>query len=703
VSINGTAGDDTLTGTPGNDTLNGLGGNDSISGIDGADSLSGGDGADTISGGTGADTMDGGTGNDSMLGGSGHDSMLGGDGDDTLDGNADSDTMDGGLGNDTYFVGFGGDFLPDQITDAGGIDTVIAFDDGFRSSWTLGPGLENLEVFGTSGTGNELDNFIRNNEPGGPGAPTLNGLGGDDTLVGSNGFDVLNGGDGNDSLNGNGGNDSVSGEAGNDTLESTTGAGETDTLDGGLGDDLFVVAGAGTAVLRDAGGVDTVRAVDMSWTLGTGFENLILALSPTVEASPDGIGNELDNVIDASGIERAGTLDGRAGDDTIFGAGISTVQIFGGDGNDTIHSEGGGRMSGGAGNDVLDAISPVRGWTYGFDVAPGAANSDVITNFQSDIIELDGNAYANAGPSGRFASGDARFFAAPGANAGHDADDRVVYNTSTGDLWYDADGNGTGAAQLIATLSGAPALAATNISIVNGTATAGTVINGTAGNDTLTGTAGNDTLNGLGGNDELVGSGGTDFFDGGGGVDTLNFRLTNTGVTVNFATGTASGGFNGTFTNMERVLGGNASDSLIGTAGGQNLSGRGGLDTLEGGAGNDTLWGGGGGEENHFVFREFGSANADQVGDFIAGADDLDVDHNAFTAAGAVGQFGATDARFFAAAGASAGHDADDRFVYNTTTGQFFYDDDGSGAHAAQLVATLQGAPSLAATDITVI
>ena len=142
-------------------------------------------------------------------------------------------------------------------------------------------------------------------------------------------------------------------------------------------------------------------------------------------------------------------------------------------------------------------------------------------------------------------------------------------------------------------------------------------ITGTSGNDTLNGTAANDTLSGLGGNDELVGSGGTDFFDGGTGFDTLNFRLTDVGVNVNFATGTVSGGFNGTFANMERVLGGNANDSITGGAGNENLSGRGGLDTIAGGAGNDTLWGGGGGEQNQFVFHEFGTANADQISDFM--------------------------------------------------------------------------------------
>ena len=74
-----------------------------------------------------------------------------------------------------------------------------------------------------------------------------------------------------------------------------------------------------------------------------------------------------------------------------------------------------------------------------------------------------------------------------------------------------------------------------------------------------------------------------------------------------------------------------------------------------------------------------------------------------FTQIGAMGQFASGDARFFAAAGASGGHDADDRLIYNTTTGQLYYDADGNGAGAPELVATLQGAPSIAATDLWVI
>src|SRR5213076_3126211 len=92
----------------------------------------------------------------------------------------------------------------------------------------------------------------------------------------------------------------------------------------------------------------------------------------------------------------------------------------------------------------------------------------------------------------------------------------------------------------------------------------------------------------------------------------------------------------------------------------------------------------------------------DTIIDFQTGLDKIRLDAADMAALGASGDFTAGDARFFAGAGAAGGHDADDRVVYNTTTGQLFYDDDGSGSGGAQLIATLQGAPALAAADISV-
>src|SRR5204862_5137317 len=103
----------------------------------------------------------------------------------------------------------------------------------------------------------------------------------------------------------------------------------------------------------------------------------------------------------------------------------------GGSGNDTIFARGGNAgLLGGGGN---DAISGGGGQdTYAF-AEYGTANADSILNFDTswDKIALDSGAFSTIGAAGRFSGGDVRFFAAAGANSAHDADDRVVYNTST--------------------------------------------------------------------------------------------------------------------------------------------------------------------------------------------------------------------------------------------------------------------------------
>ena len=78
-------------------------------------------------------------------------------------------------------------------------------------------------------------------------------------------------------------------------------------------------------------------------------------------------------------------------------------------------------------------------------------------------------------------------------------------------------------------------------------------------------------------------------------------------------------------------------------------------------------------------------------------------DDNVFPSAGPPGEYTANDPRFYAAAGATQGHDESDRIVYDTTTGELYYDPDGSGLAPAEIIATLQGDPAVAATDILII
>jgi Ca2+-binding RTX toxin-like protein len=394
----------------------------------------------------------------------------------------------------------------------------------------------------------------------------------------------------------------------------------------------------------------------------------------------------------------------------VSGTPFGDVLIGDGGSNSLTGLAGGDALDGGAGIDWL--TGGVGADDFIFGATPGAANRDTLEDFEPgvDTIRLDATVMPALGPSGRFTADDARFYAADGATSGHDPDDRVVYDTFSGLLYYDADGSGAGAALEIATLQipdpdgPAPVLAASDILVVNGSAP-GNVIVGTSGPDTLTGTSGNDTINGLEGNDLfLAGStGGNDVINGGAGRDSIEFKERATSaITVDFVAGTISGGSSGTisFTSIERILTGNFDDTLTGNGASQTLTGQSGADTLWGAGGTDTLWGGQGADA--FIFREMG-ANADRISDFATGADKLHLDDAAFTAIGATGSFGAGDGRFVANSSGTA-QDAGDRVVFNTSFGQLYYDADGSGSGAApQLIATVQAGATVAATDIVVI
>ena len=129
------------------------------------------------------------------------------------------------------------------------------------------------------------------------------------------------------------------------------------------------------------------------------------------------------------------------------------------------------RLVGGLGNDLLTGGGGAD--RFVFDSVPNAgSNVDTLADFVpgTDDIVLDLAVFKGFAAPGALAAG--QFYSASGATAAHDADDRIVYNTKTGALYYDADGLGGAAAVQIALIGSRthPAdLSAIDFDIVAGT------------------------------------------------------------------------------------------------------------------------------------------------------------------------------------------------------------------------------------------
>ena len=717
---------------------------ETINGTAGDDTLTGGDENDTLLGGDGRDVLDGRAGSDSQSGGNGNDVLYGGRGDPF---GSDVDTLDGGAGNDLYIIDPYSFDEGATILDSGGFDTVIAK----SGVWTLAEGIENLYLevdryydFDTAlGVGNGLDNLIVGRDGHHYLSNDLQGGAGNDTLIGGYGDHTsrLSGGDGNDVLYSQGESDTLTGGAGADrfvlphfpqpaypegevgpaTIADFASSSDKVVLDGrthpnlgALGDfsagDARFWSGAGVTSGHDANDrvvYDTSTGrlyydadgsgADTSTLMATlqGAPSLIASdISVTdqdpavpgvrVVASPSGatvFGNEGDDTL--IGSSGADSFQARAGNDLLSGGAGDDWMLFGEEGDDTL--------IGGAGSDLLSGGAGAD--SFVFDVAPGTANADAISDFETGIdkIHLDASVMTALGASGNFAASDARFWT---GTAAHDADDRVIFNAANGELRYDADGNGAGAAQLIANLQGGRTMVASDIAVDNGTTGGGGgTITGTPGNDSLTGTAGNDTLDGLGGADTMNGLAGDDTY-----IVTAGDVLSDSGGNDTVVAG-LSWALSASFENL--TLTGSTNLDGSGNFFANRLVGNSANNILKGRDGNDTLTGGGGNDFFDFVTAP-SAASADVITDFASG-DRLRLDDGAHAGIGAVGNWTAGDARFWSGAGVTSGHDANDRVVYNTTTGALYYDADGSGAGAAVLVATLQGAPAVSATDISVI
>lgn len=318
------------------------------------------------------------------------------------------------------------------------------------------------------------------------------------------------------------GDDTVYGNGGNDLL---IGHGGADYLDGGEGDDIFVIGGFGSGVqgttskaddgnkewiatgakhdvIVGGDGVDTLRittgigantkangtvvlnndnfksmeVVQVGGTVGRlNVENTDLQLlndhyyfkaNGTVADLSNTLGNNggtINNVVvDASGLTTNGLrFEGNANQQTFIGTSKADVFVGNG-GNDTL--------TGGGGADkfvfgkvyeqvVTGSSTTVQTYT---NTAFNLTGVDTITDFTrgTDKIELHLDQYS------QLAGFNSSMLRVNGTGTAQDANDYLVYNTTTKTLSYDADGNGSGAKVDIAILTGVNTLSTSDFVIV---------------------------------------------------------------------------------------------------------------------------------------------------------------------------------------------------------------------------------------------
>ncbi|MDZ8096654.1 MAG: DUF4347 domain-containing protein [Nostoc sp. DedQUE05] len=521
---------------------------------------------------------------------------------------------------------------------------------GTRSADTLTGSVADDIIFGYEG-GDRLY--------GETGKDNIYGGAGNDSLYGGTGNDILDGGDANDYLYGGDGNDTLFGGSGNDTLDGGLG---DDSLIGGIGNDIYTVDSISDSILESVNaGTDLVKS-SVSWLLTDNLENLTLTGSRAI----NGIGNNLNNII--IGNTAANTLNGSDGNDSLIG----------GDGNDTLF--------GGSGNDTLDG-------GVGIDNLNGGVSDDIYTvdNLSDTITE--------------------------GLDAGTD----LVKSSVS---WVLADNIEN------LTLTGSGVINGTGNSLNNILTgnTGANILNGVDGNDSLIGNSGNDTLFGGAGDDTLDGGAGTDNLNGGVGndiyiVDNLNDSITEgldattdlvkssvswvLGNNLENLTLIGTGAINGIGNSQNNILTGNTgvntlngvdgNDSLIGGTGNDTLFGGVGDDLLSGGTGKDVLTGGIG--RDSFYLTDTRIGGYDIIADFTVGDDTIFVSKAEFGLSQS--QNTSLEASLFRL-GANA-VTASDRFIYNQTTGNLFFDKDGLGGTAQVQIAQFSNQAIITHANITVI
>lgn len=466
-----TGGEDKLYGSAFNDTLTGdvlentdvlgalggvIGAADELHGNDGSDSMVGDvrfatgtvyGGDDIMYGGNGVDEMlgecldDTGVtligGNDRIYGGAGGDFLSGQSGNDVLDGGTGKDTMLGGTGNDQFYVDDSSELVV-EFAGEGSADRVNT-----ATNYTLLANQE-IELFSTTDSSSTKPlNLTGNNFA--------------NTILGNNGANILNGGGGIDRLTGLKGNDQYFVDNPLDVVIEAAGGGATDrvytTVTYALaanqqieiltttnsaavsainltGNTLanIIVGNNGANSLNGGGGIDQLTGY-----LGNDLYYVDNFADVVIEAANNGTGDRVLTSVnyvlaDNQQIELFSTTNN---------SGVSAINLVGNNlANTVLGNNGVNVMGGGLGNDVLTGGLGADQFRFSTTIT-GGSNIDTIADFVhlTDDIQLAQSIFTGIG-----ATLDATELR-QGTTA-TTTSQRIVYDSATGNLFFDSDGSG---------------------------------------------------------------------------------------------------------------------------------------------------------------------------------------------------------------------------------------------------------------------
>lgn len=414
-------------------------------------------GNDTIVGTAEDDVIYGRAGNDTLFGWRGHNTVFGEDGNDHLYGGEGVNALYGGEGDDVYFIYDGND----RATELGGYDliwTAVSYNlDTQPKEWAEGwESVERIGVMDRSSTyainltANRLDNEMWGNDgvnwlDGRWGADLIYGFGGSDTYfvedIGDRVVEYAGGGDsdrvittvsyalsdnveqltaypGAINLTGNDLANEITGNAGSNTIN---GKGGADLMMGQGGDDYYIVDNPGDAIIESSGG---------GWDLV--YSSIDYALSDDLER------------LSAADIGRTDAL-------TLVGNARA---------NEIIGNDGANQLSGQGGSDILHGRAGADTFVFSSSIYVSAV--DQLPDFEPGIdkIALDD------GEFGGLSRGSLPVDAFVTASSAQDAADRIIYNSATGALLFDADGTGPIAAVQFATVHEGLSLSASDFLVI---------------------------------------------------------------------------------------------------------------------------------------------------------------------------------------------------------------------------------------------